>query len=141
MSQFNNTTLMDSLKEAISAQHARMEALPFIVALSNVQLPLESYIGQLRAMAVIHGTLEHEASLLPSGDIRTLMLGRPSRLVHIRKDLSIFDQQYIPDIEAALEQTARLLSGSSLPGGAAGRSPRHYVRAAREYTRQRHASS
>jgi heme oxygenase len=96
------------LKEAISAQHARMEALPFITALNAGELPIESYVGQLRAMAVIQGTLEHELSLTDSGEIRTLFLGRPSRLVHLRQDLSLFDPLLIGDSEAALEQTRKI---------------------------------
>jgi len=101
-------TLMDSLKEAISEQHARMEKIPFIAALKSGQLPLESYVGQLRAMAVIQGTLEHEFSQINSGEIRTLLLDRPSRLVHLRRDLSVFDKLFIPDIEATLEHTRKI---------------------------------
>jgi heme oxygenase len=85
-----------------------MEALPFIGALTNGQLPLASYVGQLRAMAVIHGTLEHEFTQIRSGEIRTLLLDRPSRLVHLRKDLSVFDPLLIPDIEAALDHTRKI---------------------------------
>ena len=96
---------MDSLKEAIREQHARMEALPFIAELTNGQLPLESYVGQLRAMAVIQSTLDHELAQLNAGELRTLLLGRPSRLAHLRKDLSVFDKLHIPDIEAALGHT------------------------------------
>jgi heme oxygenase len=105
MNQVNYATLMDSLKVAISEQHARMEVLPFIAELTNGQLPLESYVGQLRAMAVIQSTLDHELAQINSSEIRTLLLGRPSRLVHLRKDLSIFDKLNIPDIEAALGHT------------------------------------
>jgi heme oxygenase len=108
MNQTDRATLMDSLKEAIAEQHARMEALPFIAALTNHQLPLESYVGQLRALAVIHGTLEHELAQATSAEIRTFLLGRPSRLVHLRKDLSAFDQLFIPDIEAALTHTREI---------------------------------
>jgi heme oxygenase len=99
---------MDSLKNAIQEQHARMEAIPFIVALSSGQLPLESYIAQLRAMAAIHGTLEHELSLITSDEIRTLLLDKPSRMVHLRKDLSIFDPLLIPDIAAVLDHTRKI---------------------------------
>lgn len=97
------TTLMDSLKGATHERHLRMAALPFIVALTDGQLPLESYVGQLRALAVIHGTLDHELALAGPGEIRNLLLGRPSRLVHLRKDLSLFDRLLIPDIAAAHE--------------------------------------
>jgi len=96
---------MDALKEAISERHARMEALPFIAALTSGQLPLESYVGQLRAMATIQGTLEHELAQISSGEVRAILLDRPSRLVYLRKDLSVFDQLFIPDIELALMHT------------------------------------
>ncbi|MGK2905969.1 MAG: biliverdin-producing heme oxygenase [Desulfuromonadales bacterium] len=108
MEQPQNTPLMDSLKEAIRDCHARMEALPFITALTDGQLPLDSYVAQLRAMAVIQGTLDHELSLVGSSEIRTLLLDRPSRLVHLRKDLSIFDPLLIPEIEASLEHTRKI---------------------------------
>ena len=108
MNQSTQKTLMASLKNAIQEQHARMEALPFIVALAGGQLPLESYVAQLRAMAAIHGTLEHELGLAASGDIRNLLLDKPSRLVHLRKDLSVFDRQFIPDIAAALDHTREI---------------------------------
>jgi heme oxygenase len=108
MNTLQHTTLIDALKKAISEQHARMEALPFIAALKSGQLPRESYVGQLRAMAVIQGTLEHEFSQINAAEIRTILLDRPSRLVHLRKDLSVFDQLFIPDIEAALEHTRKI---------------------------------
>lgn len=95
--------LMDALKEAIRERHARMEALPFITALTNRELPLESYVGQLRAMAVIQGTFEHELALLPMEEIRTLLQSRSSRLVHLRRDLSVFDPLFIADNLDALE--------------------------------------
>ena len=103
MHRSHHTILMDSLKEATHERHVRMAALPFIVALTNGRLPLESYVGQLRTLAVIHGTLEHELALAGPGEIRNLLLGRPSRLVHLRKDLSLFDNLLIPDIAAAHE--------------------------------------
>lgn len=108
MKHTQHSTLMDSLKEAISEQHARMEATPFIAALTDGKLPIESYVGLLRAMAVIHGTLDHELAHIDSGTIRDIMLDRPSRLVHLRKDLSIFDAQFVPDIEGAVTQSRRI---------------------------------
>jgi heme oxygenase len=99
---------MDSLKDAVSERHARMEALPFIAALTSGVLPLVSYVGQLRAMAVIHGTLEHELALMESDEVRLFLVGRPSRLVHLRKDLSLFDPRFIPDIEGALPTVRRI---------------------------------
>lgn len=108
MKHTQHPTLMDSLKEAISEQHARMEAIPFIAALTDGKLPIESYVGLLRAMAVIQGTLDHELAQIDSGTIRDIMLDRPSRLVHLRKDLSLFDGQFVPDIEGAITQSRRI---------------------------------
>lgn len=102
MNKSGQTNLMDSLKDSIKDCHSRMEALPFIAALTDGRLPLESYVGQLRAMAVIHGTLEHELAQVTGAEFRALLLDRPSRLVHLRKDLSVFDKQPIPDIGGAL---------------------------------------
>lgn len=108
MNQSQQVPLMESLKNAIRKQHARMEALPFITALTNGELPLESYVGQLRAMATIQGTLEHELALLESGAIRDLLLGRPSRLVHLRRDLSLFDKLFLPDSQDAINYSRRI---------------------------------
>jgi heme oxygenase len=103
-----NDTLMHSLKSAISEQHARMEATPFIAALTAGNLPVESYVGLLRAMAVIQGTLDHELAQVESGPVRSVLLDRPSRLVHLRKDLSIFDAQFIPYIKEAVRQSRKI---------------------------------
>ncbi len=97
--------LMDELREAVREQHTRMEALPYIAALVNGQLPLESYVGQLRAMAVIHSTLEHELSFADNLQVKTMLLDLPSRLAHLRRDLGAMDKRFIPDIKPALEHT------------------------------------
>jgi hypothetical protein len=94
---------MAALKEAVRSRHARLEALPFIAALTGGQLPLVSYVGQLRAMAVLHSTLEHEAAQAPSPGLRALALGRPSRLAHLRADLGLFDALCVPDLPEALK--------------------------------------
>ena len=94
-------TLMEALKGAVAGRHARMEALPFVTALTGGRLPLPSYVGQLRAMAVIHSTLEHELALLGPDPAGSLLADRPSRLVHLRRDLSVFDPLLVPDLKAA----------------------------------------
>lgn len=102
MVSIGRLTLMETLKKAVRDSHGRMEALPFFQALTRDQLPLASYVGQLRALAIIHGALEHELALLPASGASSLMADRPSRLVHLRKDLSGLEPMFIPDITAAL---------------------------------------
>lgn len=108
MNGSQQSPIIETLKNAIRQRHARMEALPFITALTNGELPLESYVGQLRAMATIQGTFEHELTLLESGATRDLLLGRPSRLVHLRKDLSLFDKLFVPDSEDAINHSRKI---------------------------------
>ena len=95
--------LMDNLKMAIRERHARMESLPFVAALSAGELPLESYVGQLRAMAVIHCTLEYELSQIPMTEVAAIYFARPSRLVHLRMDLTALDPLLVPDCLEAIE--------------------------------------
>ena len=98
----------ESLKEAISDSHTRMETLPFFIALTNGVLPLESYVGNLRTMAVILGTLEHELSYGALEEVSRLCQSRPSRLGHLRRDLSVFDPLCIGDIMAANQQAQKI---------------------------------
>lgn len=101
--------LMETLKQVIQERHQKIEELPYITALTNGSLPLQSYVGQLRAMAVIHGTLEHELAQQQLPGLTNLFLSRPSRLAHLRADLAVFEGQHLPDCLAALEQ-ARLIA-------------------------------
>lgn len=100
--------LMDSLKEAVRDRHLRMEGLPIITALVDRTLPFASYVEQLRAMAVIHGTLEHEQSLMEGEGAQSPFLGRPSRLVHLRRDLSRLDTPDLPINAPVLDHTRQL---------------------------------
>jgi heme oxygenase len=102
MATTGTLTLMETLKQAVKESHGRMEAIPFFQALIGDQLPLASYVGQLRALAVIHGALEHELALVPADGAVRLLAERPLRLVHLRMDLSGFEPMFIPDIKPAL---------------------------------------
>lgn len=101
--------LMETLKQAIQERHFQIEQLPYIAALSNGILPLQSYVGQLRAMAVIHGTLEYELGQQQLPGLTNLFLSRPSRLAHLRADLATFESRFLPDCLEAIEQ-ARLIA-------------------------------
>lgn len=101
-------TLMDILKESTMQRHARMEALPFVDALTTGSLPLQSYVAQLRAMAVIHATLEHELRSLAPNRLTSLYLSRPSRLAHLRSDLSVFDRLCLPDCLKAIDMAQQI---------------------------------
>ncbi len=98
--------LMDALKESTRERHARMEGLPFIAALTSGELPLNCYVAQLRALAVIHATLDHELRQAQPTEIITLYQARPSRLALLRSDLSVFDR--LPDCLASIERALHI---------------------------------
>ena len=102
--QTDPCSLMALLKDAIHDRHARMEALPYVKALVGGDLALQSYVGQLRCMAVIHATLEHELRQSWLTEMTSLLQSRPSRLAQLREDLSGFDRLFIPDSLEAVDQ-------------------------------------
>jgi len=53
--------VMARLRRETEAFHLRLESHPFFEALTAHRLPLESYVRQLRALAVIHSVFEREA--------------------------------------------------------------------------------
>jgi len=108
MTTHGTPTLMETLKAAVSGRHARIEALPFVTALTRGDLPLESYVAQLRAMAVIHASLDQELGLLEPGQLVVRLPERPSRLAHLRRDLSGLDGLFLPDLRSASAQARAL---------------------------------
>ncbi len=78
-------TLMIRLREATREIHARLEALPYPQALERRELPLESYVGHLRAMAVVHGVLEHELRAERDSRLGTVWLENMRRFSRIPK--------------------------------------------------------
>lgn len=99
---------MQALKAAVQDVHARVEALPFVAALTRGDLPLESYAAQLRAMAVLFATLEHELAQLGPGALGVELPVRPSRLTHLRQDLSGLDRLFLADLQTAAGHAQRL---------------------------------
>lgn len=97
------STLMDSLKAAIHERHARLDKLPFVNALTQGELPLNNYVAQLSVLSIIHGALEHELRYAPLPTIQALYQTRPSRLAHLREDLSVFDRLSLPSCLKAVE--------------------------------------
>lgn len=104
--------LMAELRDATRDAHQRLENLPFAQALSDKELPLESYVGYLRAMAVVHSTLEHELPVESDNRIAAVWDDAMRKLPALQRDLDHFAPQAIRDIPAAhtaAESVAHLL--------------------------------
>ena len=112
----NGTGLMAALKAATAAAHADLDGAPFFRALASSELPLESYVGQLRALATIHAV--HEESLAACLDTRvgSVWSDDMRKLPLLRRDLAHFEARTVFDIReagaaaAALDRAIRLRS-------------------------------
>ena len=96
-------TLMEEIRAATFLPHARLQTAPFFQALAACQLPLESYVGQLRALSVIHAVIE--PVLESSSDERIgLVWSRDMSKRHLlQQDLRYFEPQGVMDLKEAVE--------------------------------------
>ena len=83
-------TLMEELKAATQPAHRRLETAPFFSALAACQLPLESYVGQLRALAVIHSVLEQALASCADPRIGSVWNCEMRKLPLLQNDLRFF---------------------------------------------------
>ncbi|MCY2988039.1 MAG: biliverdin-producing heme oxygenase [Planctomycetota bacterium] len=107
MASSSPPTLMEQLRDATRDLHAQLEALPFVAALFDGRLPLESYVGQLRALAILHGVLEHALTGQAHPTIKAVWEAGMTRLPLLEKDLAYFQPRTRGDIPGA---TAEALS-------------------------------
>lgn len=81
--------------------HEQLEASPYAKALEDGSLPLESYVGHLRCMAVIHSELErHLARLKPPLD--QVWREDMRRLPLLLADLEFFRPRFLRDVLPAV---------------------------------------
>ncbi len=101
-------TLSDRLKESIRDRHLEMEEIPYIKALMDHILPVNCYIAQLKALAIIHGTIERELAQSELQGLKGLILPRPSRFGHLRTDIMVLKAHTMPDCIRAVNQALRI---------------------------------
>ena len=95
--------LMDELRAASFLTHARIQTAPFFPALAACQLPLESYVGQLRAMSVIHGVLERALESCRDERVAAVWIPDMRKLALLQQDLQFFEPRAVPDIREAVD--------------------------------------
>lgn len=101
---------MEKLRAETRDQHVRVEALPFFKALLAAELPLEGYVGLLRAMAIVHEALEGAIIQSPSPVLAAVWDDDLRRLPLIRRDLEHFEKQELPHLPAPT-MSALVLAG------------------------------
>ena len=94
--------LMTALRDATRDAHQRLEGLPFAEALSSSELPVESYVGYLQAMAEVHSELEQQITAAEDPRIASVWNDSMRKSHLLRQDLDYFASLTIRDIPAAL---------------------------------------
>ena len=93
-----NLTVMDELKAATFLAHASLQTAPFFQALVACRLPLESYVGQLRALSVIHGVLEQALESCADERVASVWNRDMRKLPLLQDDLHYFEirETFVP---------------------------------------------
>lgn len=99
---------MEELKAATFQAHARVQITPFFEALTACQLPLESYVGQLRALTVIHRALEHLLENCPDERVSCVWTRDMARLPFLLQDLQYFEPRMVADLKEAVERARKI---------------------------------
>jgi heme oxygenase len=97
------STIMERLKQDTEPFHRRLESLPFFQALADHVLPLESYIGQLKSLSVIHAVLEKEIAGAEDEQVASVWGDRMKKLPFLEDDLRYFNARALPDLKKAVE--------------------------------------
>ena len=96
-------TLMDELKAATSKAHAALDGAPYFRALGARDLQIESYVGHLRALALIHGVLEETLAETSDTRIASLWSDDMRKVPLLQQDLRYFEPRYVADLKEAVE--------------------------------------
>lgn len=96
-------SLMELLKAGTFAAHARLQGVAYFGALFACQLPLESYVGHLRALAVIHAELERELDGCADARVKSVWRDDMRKLPLLEHDLHGFEPRAVADIREAAE--------------------------------------
>ena len=82
--------IMARLKEETGEYHSKLASLPYFNALMDHQLPLESYVSHLQALAVIHGVLETEIAISEDKSVLSIWHDGLKKLPLLQEDLKFF---------------------------------------------------
>lgn len=101
-------SLMNRLRRETEEHHRKIEALPFFDALMAGTLPLRSYVGLLKAMAVVNGVLESALSRAAHPLLASLWREDMRKLPLLHADLASLEDHGPGDIIPAAERALDL---------------------------------
>lgn len=98
----NIYTLHQSLKRQTMELHEKGHQVPYIANLLKNTISMESYVGHLRALAIVYGTLEQQLSTLNHPVIMDFLEDYTPKLPLILADLEYFKARNVKDIIPAV---------------------------------------
>ncbi len=96
-------SLMEELKAATFSAHARLQTAPLFQALAACHLPLESYVGQLRALLAIHGVIEQALAVCTDERVAAVWNADMRKLALLQQDLGYFEPRTVADLKEAVD--------------------------------------
>jgi heme oxygenase len=102
MNSENIDTLHQLLKKQTIELHNQAHKIPYIVNFLKNNFLLISYIGHLRALAIIYGTLEYQLSNLENQEIKDFLGNYSPKLPLILSDLEYLKANEVKDIMPAI---------------------------------------
>lgn len=94
----NSASLLSLLQKEVVSLNKRSLQFPFISDIEKKDLPIESFVGHLRALAIIYGTLENQLSKLNEPEIKSLLRDYQPKLPFILSDLEYMNAHTVKDI-------------------------------------------
>ncbi len=99
-----NQTIMAKLAKKTKHRHQELSSLPFFNALIDHKLPLDSYVNQLRVLAVIHAVLEQEIESTDNKFVTSVWSKDMQKFNLLQDDLQFFEPRTLRDSIAALDE-------------------------------------
>ncbi len=106
--------LVDELKARTRPMHDALQQLAYFDALAASSVPIESYVGHLRSMSVIHGLLEHAIETRSNPNFSRVWSGDMRKLPLLEKDLRFFEPRAVADLRESAEIAQNIAAEISL---------------------------
>ncbi len=89
----HEASVMDRLRAETHAQHRQVEEQPLFKALAAHDLPLESYVGLLNALATVYAALEQSVTQTTHPAVVAVWHDQMQKLPLLQRDLAFFKRQ------------------------------------------------
>jgi heme oxygenase len=101
---------MATLRAETRALHEQLMGLPYFAALTSREGELTSYVGHLRAMAIVHGAMDRELPRLADHAVVSVWRPELAATELLKRDHAFFRARHIPDIPRALDEALAVVA-------------------------------